>query len=214
LEVNREAVALSGYDRETLLQLTIEQLHDLDQEKLGDKFAKLGSGETVSYEAVLKTQDGLEIPVDVRVHSIQVEDKPSVQWVFRNIKERKELEQLREDLLSSIYHDLRSPLSNVISSMDVLANMLSLEDNPAIHSLFNIAVRSTERIQRLTNSLLDMNRLEAGQPIINLNSIEPAKLVQDAVDAVAPIATNKNQQLNTEVDDDLPFVIVDNDNHD
>jgi PAS domain S-box-containing protein len=211
LEANREAVALSGYDRETLNHLTIGQLHNLDLEKLGEGFAELKSGESITYEAVLKTNHGVEIPVEVRVHSIQVEDESYVQWVFRNVQERKELEQLREDLLSSIYHDLRSPLSNVISSMDVLANMLSLDENPAIHSLFNIAVRSSERIERLTNSLLDINRLEAGQPIINLNPIEPHQLVQDAVDAVAPIAINKNQQLNAEVEENLPQVIVDND---
>ncbi len=95
--------------------------------------------------------------------------------------------------------------------MDVLANMLSLDSNPAILSLFNIAVRSTERIQRLTNSLLDINRLEAGQPIVNLQPINPQSLVQDALDAVSPIAINKSQTIRAELIDDLPLVSVDGD---
>jgi len=212
LEVNREAVRLSGYDSETLLHLAIDQLHDLDREQLGKGFGALKSSETISYESVMHTQSGLEIPVEVRVHTIMVDEKACIQWVFRNIKERKELDQMRDDLLSSIYHDLRSPLSNVVSSMDVLANMLSLEEgNPAIQSLFNIAVRSTERIQRLTNSLLDINRLEAGQPIVNVQPVQPQSLVQDALDAVSPIAKNKNQQIFAELDEELPEVTIDGD---
>ncbi len=211
LEANREAVNLSGYSREALQAMEIGQLHKLNRVKLGENFENLNPEETICYEAGIQTQGGVEIPIEVRVHSIQVDDTRIVQWVFRNIQENKELDQLRDDLLSSIYHDLRSPLSNVVSSMDVLSNMLSLDSNPAILSLFNIAVRSTERIQRLTNSLLDINRLEAGQPIVNLQPIEPQSLVQDALDAVSPIATNKNQVIRAELIDDLPSITVDGD---
>jgi two-component system, NtrC family, sensor histidine kinase KinB len=211
LEVNLEAVRLSGYDRDTMEHLTIDQLHDLDRGQLGEAFAELSSGETITYESVIHTQSGVEIPIEVRVHATQVEGISCLQWVLRNIQERKELDQLRDDLISSIYHDLRSPLSNVVSSLDVLANMLQLDGNPAILSLFNIAVRSTERIQRLTNSLLDINRLEAGQPIVNRQPVEPKSLVQDALDAVSPIAKNKSQEINTQLADDLSPVTIDGD---
>jgi PAS domain S-box-containing protein len=209
LEANQETVNLSGYGKETLQNIKIDQIHDLDHEKLGAGFKNLKSGEIVIYETLIHTHDQVDFPAEVRVHAIQAETHSCLQWFFRSIQERRELDQLRDDLLSSIYHDLRSPLSNVISSMDVLANMLSLEDNPAIQSLFNIAVRSTERIQRLTNSLLDINRLEAGQPIVNMHPVNPQALIQDALDAVSPIARNKNQFISAEKVEDLPFVTVD-----
>lgn len=211
LEANRESVNLFGYDQKTLQTMEISRLHNLEHEKLGDGFFNLSLGETISYETIIQTQNNIEISAEVRVHAIPAEESSYLQWFFRSIQERKEIDQLRDDLLSSIYHDLRSPLSNVISSMDVLANMLSLDDNPAILSLFNIAVRSTERIQRLTNSLLDINRLEAGQPIVNLQPTEPKTLVQDALDAVSPIAKNKNQYISAELADHLPWVTVDAD---
>ena len=211
LEANRETANLFGYDQKILQHLNISELHNIDLKKLGKKFTKLSSGETISYEANIITKNQIRIPTEVRVHAIQAEASSYLQWFFRNIQERKELDQLRDDLLSSIYHDLRSPLSNIISSLDVLANVLSLGNNPAILSLFNIAVRSTERIQRLTNSLLDINRLEAGQPIVNLQPTKPQNLVQDALDAVSPIAKNKNQTIITELTEDLPLVTVDAD---
>ena len=209
LEANRESVDLFGYDKDLLHSLDIRKLHHLDDHQLGDGFCNITFDETTAYETVIRTSKNTEIPAEVRVHAFHADGSSFLQWSFSSIQERKELDQLRDDLLSSIYHDLRSPLSNVVSSLDVLANMLSLDSNPAILSLFNIAVRSTERIQRLTNSLLDINRLEAGQPIINLYPVEPQTIVQDALEAVSPIAKNKNQSINAELTNSLPRITVD-----
>ena len=209
LEANRESVNLFGYDQETLQTLNIGKLHYLDNQKLGSRFCNITFEETIAYETVIRTPQNSEIPAEVRVHAFHADGSSYLQWSFSSIQERKELDQLRDDLLSSIYHDIRSPLSNVVSSLDVLENMLSLDSNPAILSLFNIAVRSTERIQRLTNSLLDINRLEAGQPIINLYPVEPQIIVNDALEAVSPIAKNKSQSISAELTEGLPWITVD-----
>jgi signal transduction histidine kinase len=93
----------------------------------------------------------------------------------------------------------------------VLASLLPLDSDPAFRSLLNIAIRSTERIQRLTDSLLDINRLEAGQPIGNRQPTSPASLAKDAVDAIMPIAQNKDQDVLLNISSDLPPIYVDAD---
>jgi signal transduction histidine kinase len=75
----------------------------------------------------------------------------------------------------------------------------------------NIALRSVERIQRLTNSLLDLSRLESGQPVANTFPTPPSILTRDALEAVQPVAENKNQSLLSTVPSDLPYVLVDAD---
>ncbi|MBN1667936.1 MAG: GAF domain-containing protein [Anaerolineales bacterium] len=211
LEANRQTVILSGFGKTALEQLRAQDLHAVHLNGLGVGLADLQTGAGWAYESTLQTKTGLEVPVDVNVHAVQIEGQPYLQWTLRDITERKQLDQLREDLLSSIYHDLRSPLANVVSSIDVLGNLLSLDENPALKSLFNIAVRSTERIQRLTNSLLDINRLEAGQPVVNLAPVAVETLVQDALEAVGPIAHNKEQQVEVAIQPELPQVQVDGD---
>jgi signal transduction histidine kinase len=99
-------------------------------------------------------------------------------------------------------------LSNIVSSLDVFNAMLPQDGDPAFRSLLNIALRSTERIQRLTNSLLDMSRLETGQPVINLFSTSPVLLAADAVEAVSPVAETKNQIINLIIPADTPPVMV------
>jgi PAS domain S-box-containing protein len=211
LEANRQTGIISNYDQEVLQQMVIGGIHKINLEVVGNQYEHLASGETFSYESELFTQEGEDIPIQVHVHKVNIDGVSHLQWILRDITERKNLDELREDLLSMIYHDLRSPLANVVSSLDVLDSMLSLDDDPAIKSLFEIATRSTDRIQRLTNSLLDINRLEAGQPVINKQSTEPQKLVSEAVEAILPIAENKNQLVTINIPSDILAVFVDSD---
>jgi two-component system, NtrC family, sensor histidine kinase KinB len=77
--------------------------------------------------------------------------------------------------------------------------------------LLDIAMRSTQRIQRLTDSLLDMNRLEAGQPIGNRQLVDISILIREAVEGISPVIKNKNQKINCEVPANLPEVLIDSD---
>jgi NtrC-family two-component system sensor histidine kinase KinB len=209
LEANRQAEILSGADNETLLCLQIDQLKVVDYDKVGISFSGLASGDTISYETTLVTHKGMSVPVHVYVREVQIEGVPHLQWILHDLTERKNLESLRNDLISMIYHDLRSPLANVVSSLDVLETMIPLEDDPALKSLLNIAIRSTERIQRLTNSLLDMRRLEAGQAVGNFQPTSPLALAMEAVDAVLPTAQTKKQEIDMQLSPDMPLVNVD-----
>ncbi len=209
LEANQPAAILTGYEKRVLSGMSIKEIHSIDREKLGSNFELLKKGESIAYESMLIPRDSGLIQVEAHVHQILIDGRPRLQWILRDITERKNLDKMRDDLLSMIYHDLRSPLSNVVSSLDVLSSMLSLESDAAISSLFNIAVRSVERIQRLTNSLLDINRLEAGQPVINDQLAQPENLIHEAADAVMPIAQTKKQTLLVEVPEDLQPIMVD-----
>jgi signal transduction histidine kinase len=106
---------------------------------------------------------------------------------------------------------LRSPLANVVSSLDVMKTMVRLDEDPAVKSLFDIAVRSTERIERLTNSLLDISLLEAGRPVFNIKPTETLTLIQDALNIVGPVAENKRQEIILHAPKELPIVMVNGD---
>ena len=106
-----------------------------------------------------------------------------------------------------IYHDLRSPLANIISSLDILDTLLPQDSS--ISPVFQIAVRSTDRMQRLINSLLDIKRLEAGQPITNPKFINTNALLNESIEAVAPTISSKRQQLETDIQPDLPSLYAD-----
>jgi len=207
LEANREAVRLSGISAEDLRQMSIDQLHEVKSKITGAKFESLRAGNECIYESALRKADSSAVPVEVHARRVQFEDADSIQWTLRDITERKELDSLRDDLTAMIYHDLRSPLGNIVSSLEILRDMIAPDES--VQSILNIAVNSTERIQRLVNSLLDINRLESGQTVATLQTWKPEKLIESAIKDVLPSANGRHQQIKTEIAAQLPNVFVD-----
>jgi NtrC-family two-component system sensor histidine kinase KinB len=210
LEANRKAVLASDYPKSDLQSMPIGKLHKIDHALLGDDFSQLHSAETVLYESSLLTASGHEVPIQVYVRQIRTEEISGLQWILRDITEQKKLDTLRDDLTSMIYHDLRSPLANVVSSLNLLETMLPAGD-AAMKSLVDISLRSTERIQRMTESLLDMSLLEAGQPVGKRTQSAVSDFIYEAVEAIVSTVNNKNQCISYKVSENLPSVMVDQD---
>lgn len=209
-EVNRKAILSSDYSKKDLLSMSINQIHCVEQNLVGEDFAQLRSGKTISYESRLCTASGHEVPIKVYVREIQLDNISHMQWILRDITEQKKLDTLRDDLTSMIYHDLRSPLANVVSSLNLLDTMLP-SDDPALKSLLEISMRSTERIQRMTDSLLDMSVMEAGQPLGTGKLTNVLVLIYEAVEAMESLLHNKGQIISYKIPDRLPNVLADQD---
>ncbi|MFN2197564.1 MAG: GAF domain-containing protein [Anaerolineales bacterium] len=211
-EANRRAEDAFGYSAAELQNISIADVHELDVEHLGTQLEKLlETRKTMTYESLLHTQSGDDIPVQVYARLVEIDGVSHLQWIIRDITERKNLDRLREDLIAMVYHDLRSPLANVISSLDVLKSMLPDVGDVSTHSILKIAQRSTERIQRLTNSLLDVNRLSSGQAILAQGPTNIHELVNDAVDSVDLVLASKKHTLELDLPEQLPPVYVDGD---
>jgi PAS domain S-box-containing protein len=209
VEANRQAILFTGFDEATLQTMNIHHFHQVDWKTVGKNFVALKENDPLMYESTLYTEKSGEIAIEVYVRRLVVDDKERMQWILRDITERKNLDKLRDDLASMIYHDLRSPLANVVSGLDVLATILPEDSDPTVKSVLDIAMRSTERVQRLASSLLDTSRLEAGQQIGNPQPVLPAELAQDAVEAVLPFAKTKQQQIKAAVPKSLPKMRAD-----
>jgi PAS domain S-box-containing protein len=211
LEANRQAILLSGYTSEKLHTLTIDQLHEVNWNRTGVEFEILRQDRTCSYESSLHRDDESHTPIEVHARRVEFDETDAVQWILHDITERKELDNLREDLTAMIYHDLRSPLANIVSSLDVLVSMVREEEKDTVQAILKIAENSTDRIQRLVSSLLDVNRLESGQPVADQKVVDTIALVQQAVRDVEPVARGRRQTVSANLPGELPPVWVDED---
>ena len=209
LETNRQAILLSGYTSEKLHTLTIDQLHDVKWQRTGVGFEVLRENRTCSYESSM--QDEARTPIEVHARRVEFDDNDAIQWILRDITERKEMDKLREDLTAMIYHDLRSPLANIVSSLDVLFSLVPEDDKETVQAILKIAENSTDRIQRLVSSLLDVNRLESGQPVANQKVVDAISLIEKAVHDVEPVAKGRRQTVSAKLPEALPPIWVDED---
>lgn len=211
LEANRQATLLSGYSSEQLHSLTIDQLHRVNWNRTGMEFETLRENRTCSYESSLHKQDKSYLPIEVHARRVEFDETDSIQWIMRDITERKELDSLRDDLTAMIYHDLRSPLANIVSSLDVLSSMVTEDDKEMVLTILKIAENSTDRIQRLVSSLLDVSRLESGQPVADQKAVSTLELIRTVLRDVAPVPAGRHQTVSADLPDELPPIWVDED---
>jgi PAS domain S-box-containing protein len=210
-DANRKAESFFGYSREELIGLKITRVHRTGTGFLGsDRFRSLTGGKEITYQTRITTKSGAEVPMEVHAKAIRRGGQEFIQWLQHDLSERMALEELRQDMISMIVHDLRNPLGNIISSLDVLKNSVGqLEEAP--QALLTIATRSAARLSRLVDSLLDLRRLEAGQVVLSKSQTNLNTLVAEAVAEVQPAAEGKETVLSNEVPPRLPYVTIDAD---
>ncbi len=202
-EANHRAETFLGLGRSKLLKRTIFSLHKPEPDRLPEDLGNIAAGQTVAYDGEVTRRDGYQIPVEMHVKRIDIEHQPFLQWIMRDISERRALDELRADLTSMIFHDLRSPLGNIMSSLEMLQTSLP-PDNETVHSVLSIATRSSRRLSRLVESLLDLGQLEAGQAVLHKEKGSLGGVITEAVEEVHPVAEAKGHTLKFKLSRNLP----------
>jgi len=171
----------------------------------------LQTEDIVSYESLIRMDHNDDLPIKMFVRMMPRDLEGRIQWIIEDISEAKKLETMRHDLLSMVYHDIRSPLSNVISSLELLKMMLPENIDPNVDDVFSVIARSSNRIQRLVSNLLDIDRLEMKQEIMDAQLVDLNALVETAISDVKPIMESRNQEFSLEISDQISDLWVDED---
>jgi PAS domain S-box-containing protein len=209
-DVNRQAAAVFGFSRQELIGRRVTQLHRVGTDSLGaGRFQPLLSGQPIHYQTRIVTRAGGELPVEVHAKLIERGGQQFIQWLQQDLSERIALEELRSDLMSMIIHDLRSPLGNILSSLDLMSGALQAGDTALLNSLVSIAHRAASRLSRLVDSLLDLRRLESGEVRLNRAPAELDAVLNEALEQVQPNAQAKGLTLARVPGPALPVVPMD-----
>ncbi|MDB5493257.1 MAG: hypothetical protein JWP86_594 [Phenylobacterium sp.] len=94
---------------------------------------------------------------------------------------QKASEQLKADLLAAVSHDLKTPLSTILVTLQSLKKFGKRQDAAAREELLTLAETETARLSGMVGNLLDMNRLEAGAVPVHVAAAAPATLVAEAL---------------------------------
>ena len=210
VEANRRASDLLGYKRSELLNMSIQDLHP-DTAVL-PKAKKIRSDKVLMFQSDVHAKNAPPIPMDVYTKRTVHGNDQLLQWIHHDITEQVELEQMREDLTAMLFHDLQSPLGNVISSLELLAYEIPPESaNSPLYAMLDIARRSSRRLETLIRSLLDINRLEAGQPITEQIQVDINNLINEVHEIERPNFEQRRVQFANTLPTNLPDVFVEED---
>ncbi len=131
---------------------------------------------------------GQVIDVEMNASSILYKGKPAVQVVLRDITERLEIERMKDEFISVISHELRTPLTSIRGSLGLLASGLLLAQPEKSQRMLEIAVSNTDRLIRLINEILDLDRISSGTENMEKQACNAADLMQQAVDEMQSMA--------------------------
>jgi PAS domain S-box-containing protein len=102
---------------------------------------------------------------------------------IEDISARKNVERMKNEFVSTVSHELRTPLTSIMGSLGLLAGGVSGEISTQAKTLVEIARKNSERLVRLINDILDIEKIESGRMHFDLQPRELQPLVQQSIAA-------------------------------
>src|SRR5262249_38126906 len=111
-----------------------------------------------------RRSDGSEFPVEVRAGSLPTEGGVERRVVrIRDISDKLKLEDIKDEFLTTVRHELRTPVTSIRGAIGLLERENVLLDAEKARRMLELARNNTERLVRLTNDILDLSALNPGR---------------------------------------------------
>jgi PAS domain S-box-containing protein len=133
-------------------------------------------------------KDGSEFPAEASISKLHMGEEVYYTVILRDVTERKQIERMKDEFVSVVSHELRTPLTSIHGSLGMLTSGLLQPDSEPGKRLLQIATDSTERLVRLINDILDIERIESGKVKMERETCNLAHLIQSAVNVMQPLA--------------------------
>jgi len=133
-------------------------------------------------EAVAKRKSGEVFPVELAISEIDLNGRRLFSGIVRDVTERKRNEKLKNEFVSTVSHELRTPLTSIRGSLGVLSAGVAGELPEVAQKMLTIASNNTERLLLLINDILDIQKIEADQMTIELESLDIKALLVKVIE--------------------------------
>jgi len=155
----------------------------------GNRIASTGE------ETIFRT-DGSSFPAEYFLTPLLDQDRFSGSVLsFRDISQRYALDRLKDEFISTVSHELRTPLTSIRGALGLLSSGILGEMNDKAANLFRIALTNSDRLVRLINDILDLERIQSGRKPVTFRQVQLEEIVRQAIDGMQPVAEAAGVQL-------------------
>ena len=168
-----------------------------DHSQLAEIYAAITARQHIELESEPAVRmDGTAFAMDLSITPVVHPDLTSVA-VFRDVSHRTEVERLKNEFVSVVSHELRTPLTSIRGSLGLLAGGAVGELSEPAQRMAVIATENTERLIRLINDILDLERIESGAVVLDLAPCPAAELIAASLEVVVPVAAETGVDVAT-----------------
>lgn len=165
------------------------------------------AGTQVTYESELTFKEG-------RSHSVSVTYIPHIEQgggdrllqvkgffaLTMDISDRKAIERMKDEFIAVVSHELRTPLTSLHGSLKLIATGRLGRLSDEGQQMIDVADENTDRLVRLVNNVLDLQRIESGEVTMAAQRCDAADLIGQAAEAMQAIARPQGIEIHTQLD--------------
>jgi len=130
--------------------------------------------------------------------------------VIHDVTAEKEIAKMKDDFVSSVSHELKTPLAGIRAYAEMLADHEA--DNPQAYRQFcEIIQEQAQRLNRLIDNILNISRLESGVLKISKETLNIIEIVNDVITMMQPQAQEKNIELLRQIETNEMWISADRD---
>jgi len=202
LFANNQALQLLGLEAKDIVSRPANEVADRN-----DLFRfLLNERNNIPFKIVV---DGKENYFSKEIIEVQQEDSKNTVIVVRNITSFKELDVAKTNFIATVSHELKTPLASSDFSLKLLEDgrngKLTKDQRDLVHQL----KQDNQRMLRILSELLNMSQVEAGKIQLEIKSVKPVSIVNNAISTVNAAAKEKNIHFERNYNEELPTVRAD-----
>lgn len=150
-----------------------------------------------------RRKSGEIFPIEISIGEVSVGDRKLFTGIIRDITERHEIDRMKNEFISVVSHEIRTPLTSLRGSLGLLSGGVISELNEQGKALIDIAVNNSDRLIRLINDILDLEKIESGKLELQFTSHQIGNLITRAIEEMGGLASGSGIKIETEVEPSL-----------
>jgi PAS domain S-box-containing protein len=150
-----------------------------------------------SAEGTFWRKDGTSFPAQYTGAPIRGTDSDIIGAVitFQDVTRRREIDRMKDEFISVVSHELRTPLTSIRGALGLLAGGKVGVFPDKAQRMLDIAVNNTDRLVRLINDILDIERIDSGRVTMQKREVEIGDLMTQALEVMRPMADKNGVAL-------------------
>lgn len=163
--------------------------------RLGESLEEAKQGAAASRAAVLRTRYGSSVPVVIHTSPILDRDGAvtGIVNLIRDVSREKELDRMKTELIRSVSHEFRTPLSAIVGMTEMLLH--GDVDGDKVDQYLNVIRNEGLRLTKMVTELLSLARIESGKEALHFRRIDVTALLKDLEDTFSTLVAAKGATL-------------------